>query len=680
MNLKQILLVHKTHLDVGFTDTAAAVTRQYLDRFIPAAVARAREMNPESGPPRFVWTTGSWIIWKALRELPEGPRADLEEAIHRGWVVWHALPFTFHTELLSPELLRLSLRFGQDLDTRFNRKTVSAKMTDVPGHTRGLVLILAEAGIRFLHLGVNPASRVPDVPPLFRWRCGDAELITAYSCTYGSITTAPGLETGLCFLHTNDNLGPPEASVIEAEEEALRLQYGVDQVVASGMDSFAEALFPLREHLPVLEKEIGDSWIHGAGADPVKIADYLALRREADARAEDWMQRPLDEIGPGLESLLLLPEHTCGLDVKAWFGDHAHFQTGELRTLRRSHRVRNLEASWAEQRAYVGQTLDTFPNLASAVEESRAVRGAPSIDGMDIHDVNAPLRAGRWLIRLEPATGCLSQLTDLETGQSHVPKGGRLGGAILKYEQYGTEDYQDFLDAYMGPPPRPWWAEEDFNKFGLPGRRRQSATLRGHGVWIRRYADRTELVARQQFYGAADLLDRAPEDPALHWTIHHDRPHIELRVGWNRKAPTRKAEALWLGFRLPEDATFRFPKLGMTTDPVDIVPGGGIHLHAIQDHVDIQTPFPWRIHALDSVLLSTNGGRLLDPSPIPSPRIDSLWFNLFNNIWNTNFPLWTEGPMGYRFRLTFCPPPRKPPAGFPRPKPRSGIPPWLQCH
>jgi hypothetical protein len=91
----------------------------------------------------------------------------------------------------------------------------------------------------------------------------------------------------------------------------------------------------------------------------------------------------------------------------------------------------------------------------------------------------------------------------------------------------------------------------------------------------------------------------------------------------------------------------------MITDPVDIVPGGGIHLHAIQDHVDIQTPFPWGIHALDSVLLSTNGGRLLDPSPMPSPRIDSLWFNLFNNIWNTNFPLWTEGPMGYRFRLTF---------------------------
>jgi hypothetical protein len=67
-----------------------------------------------------------------------------------------------------------------------------------------------------------------------------ASAFYTYSGTYGSITTAPGLETGLCFLHTNDNLGPPEASTIEAEEEALRLQYGVDHVVASGMDAFAE--------------------------------------------------------------------------------------------------------------------------------------------------------------------------------------------------------------------------------------------------------------------------------------------------------------------------------------------------------------------------------------------------------------------------------------------------------
>ncbi len=38
-------------------------------------------------------------------------------------------------------------------------------MTDVPGHTRSIIAPLARAGIRFLHVGVNPACTVPGVPP-----------------------------------------------------------------------------------------------------------------------------------------------------------------------------------------------------------------------------------------------------------------------------------------------------------------------------------------------------------------------------------------------------------------------------------------------------------------------------------------------------------------------------------
>lgn len=204
--MNKLILVHKTHLDIGFTDLAANVTRQYLDQFIPSALARARELNEGDGPPRFVWTTGAWLIWKALETYAPEPRAELEAAIERGWIAWHALPFTFHTELLSPGLLRLSLAFSKVLDTRFGRQTISAKMTDVPGHTRGLVPVLAKAGVRFLHIGVNPASRVPGVPPLFRWQAGGAEIIVAYAGTYGSVTIPEAGEAGLAFLHTHDNL------------------------------------------------------------------------------------------------------------------------------------------------------------------------------------------------------------------------------------------------------------------------------------------------------------------------------------------------------------------------------------------------------------------------------------------------------------------------------------------
>lgn len=62
-------------------------------------------------------------------------------------------------------------------------------MTDVPGHTRGLVGPLAGSGITFLDIGVNAASTPPDVPPLFVWKDADGALLTVmyHRTAYGGV-------------------------------------------------------------------------------------------------------------------------------------------------------------------------------------------------------------------------------------------------------------------------------------------------------------------------------------------------------------------------------------------------------------------------------------------------------------------------------------------------------------
>ena len=35
----------------------------------------------------------------------------------------------------------------------------------------------------------------------------------------------------------------------------------------------------------------------------------------------------------------------------------------------------------------------------------------------------------------------------------------------------------------------------------------------------------------------------------------------------------------------------------------------------------------------------------------PEGRAPELWFNLFNNMWGTNFPQWIEGNFRYRFTI-----------------------------
>lgn len=666
--MKTLIIVHKTHLDVGFTNLAGAVVDQYLNQFIPAALERAREMNTDPDQPRFVWTTGAWIVWKALQEYRGDRRKELVDAIERGWIAWHALPFTFHTELLTPNLLRLALKFSGWLDTEFGRNTISAKMTDVPGHTIGLVPILAEAGIRFLHLGVNPASKVPEVPGIFRWRCGDDELLVNYADTYGSVTQCEGCETAFTFFHTNDNLGPPSAEAITREETWLRARFQPGMIRSGSIDDFAQELIGHVPFLPVLKEEIGDTWIHGAASDPQKLADYAALRRVVEPEAEHFLDLPLEDIGAWLEPLLLLPEHTWGLDVKAWFGDHRHYRPAELAEIRRSHRFRTLEQAWQEQRDYLDQAVERLKqgkktaglsgSIDRELEGSRAIRRAPSApeDGEAL-DVTTGHVAGRWAIRFEPASGSLSQLYDTETGLDLCPDHGRLAWGIVQYELYGRKDYTNYLRDYFGEPPYPWWAVEDFSKIGLPPEleRGLRADLRFGGGRIRALKDRTEVVTSVQFLGEGLVLEGAPEDLAVAWTFHHREPVVGIRLGWNRKAATRLPESCWFGFRLPGIVSkSRYKKLGQWIDPASVVPGGGRALHATEGSVRCDLGESGHVLAFespDALLVAPDIPRILHVPTDPPAGTRAVWFNLSNNVWNTNFPLWQGGPMGWRFRV-----------------------------
>ena len=65
--IRKVLLIFKTHLDIGFTDYASNVRTKYQEEYLPAAVRVAREN--EHTDHRFVWTTGSWLIREALKQM-----------------------------------------------------------------------------------------------------------------------------------------------------------------------------------------------------------------------------------------------------------------------------------------------------------------------------------------------------------------------------------------------------------------------------------------------------------------------------------------------------------------------------------------------------------------------------------------------------------------------------------
>ncbi|MBI5938973.1 MAG: DUF5054 domain-containing protein [Caulobacterales bacterium] len=651
-------LVFKTHLDIGFTRSAAAVTEDHLRRSIPAAIALARRLR-DAGGDRFVWTTGSWLMTEALERSRGRARRELERALGEGDLAWHALPFTTHTELLDPGLVRYGLSLARDLDRRFGRTTIAAKMTDVPGHTVALVPLLAEAGVRLLHLGVNPASAMPEVPSSFRWRAPDGgEVVVVYGGDYGSADAVPGCDHVLAFAHTGDNQGPQDAAGVAAAFAAERARHPGARVAGSTLDAFARALEPVRDQLPVVAAEIGDSWIHGVGSDPRKVARFRALARW---RARTLERRPQLAARPWFaafsRSLLLVGEHTWGLDIKTHRPDpvsgmnravaRGSFAAEAFAAQRRAGLFADWEDSWREQRAYLDQALAALP--ATVRSADAAALPAPPPD-LPPAGASAPLRltAGDWTLAVDGRSGAVTgcRWREREWADGAHPLFG------FTYQTFGAADFRRFYTAYN---PRPAatasWAVSDFGKLGL------EEVLPGHGAcWS------PQLAGAACTGDALTLLLRFPDEPCRRFGCPAEawlrlaaaEGRLLVRAGWRGKQASRVGEALWLGLRprLADDATLRLEKLGLAIDPATTVAGGGRLLHAADAVICADAAGGLRLDLPDAPLVAPGPPALLEwPGALHPPARAGFHLNLWNNVWGTNFPQWSDEDAAFAWTL-----------------------------
>ncbi len=662
MSIAKVHLVFKTHVDVGFTDMAATVLQRYREIYIPAALDTAAALRAAGGEERLIWTLPAWIVWDALERGGAVPRRAIENGITAGDLTWHALPFTFHSELMDASLFRHGLSVAGRLDRRFGRKTIAAKMTDVPGHTRGIVPILAEAGIEFLHIGVNEASPVPDVPPVFRWRAGGAEIVVAYERGYGGRLSLPGCDAALCFAHTHDNRGPQDAEGVRAAFRGAREEFPGAVPAASSLDDFAAALRPIRASLPVVEAEIGDSWIHGAASDPVKLAGFRAAMR---LRSRWIEERPGTEHEPEMvafsDALLLVPEHTWGMDHKAILDDWTSYAGEPFEAARRRPTFQKLEASWREQRAYLATARDALTGdrrreLASALD---AVSAAPApFVGVATGEV---IDLGRFHLRISP-TGGLAELVDLDSARRWNGTGEFLR---LWREGFGAADYRRFWTRYnvnTDDPEIAWWAGYDFQKPGLPDVRA------GHRCWsfalqdlaLDRGAEASRLCVALRASDDA-VSAGAPRRAELRYAFHNREPRFDLEVLWWEKPATRLPEATWLSFA-PDVAAPRnwaLDKLGQRVSPDDVVRRDGMHGRAAADAASYAGADGRILFCtLDAALIAPGTPRLLDYREAADVAAGGLHVNLHNNVWGTNFPAWCGDGARFRFRVVLDPPVR----------------------
>ncbi len=645
-----VLLVTKCHLDVGFTETQAKVMRRYFDVYYPAAIKVAAGLR-EAGGDRYTWTTGSWLLYEYLEQATAAQRRSMEEAIVAGDITWHALPFSWQTEMLDRSMVRGGLGFSRELDRRFGRKTIGAKMTDVPGHSRGIVGPLHEAGVRLLDIGINAASTPPEVPELFLWEdAGGASLAMMYHrADYGGVVEVPGTGVAVDVEVRNDNNGPHTPEEIAAIYAKLRARYPGTAVRASNLNEVAAAVDRVRDRLPVVTAEIGDTWIYGCASDPGKVARFREMMR----LRKEWIGRKTFAVGDAtdramLRRLLLAAEHTWGTDTKAYV-DYTHYRPGDLRAVLGTGGYAVMEESWREKRDDVAEGVAGLPGSLRDEATARLERlhvARPTVEGMATHDVTAPVEGRHFTVRFDPGTGAIVGLRHRASGREFASMGHPLG--LFTYQTLSGADYVAYRKQYVKSEED--WAPRDFGK---PGVERFGAEAREwHPKVVGCWAAGERVVLELAIDDAAAMASGNvawPERIFVELLPPVNAARLEMRVVTLGKSASRMPEAMWLTFAPASPGTWSVEKVDEAVNPLDVVRGGGRSMHAVSGAV---RGGGLAIHSLDAPVVAM-GERSPLNFTLEQPNLSKgVHFALFNNAWGTNYPQWASGDWAFRFTLT----------------------------
>lgn len=678
--IKKVHVVYKTHLDIGFTDMGENVLRRYMEEHIPHSINLAMELNTVEHK-KFIWTLGSYLIDYYLKNAGEAEKRKMEEAIEKGYICWHGLTCTAHSELMDLDLFRYGINVGKKLDERFHKKTIAAKMTDVPGHTIATVEELSKAGIGFLHIGVNASSRVPEVPETFLWKHGDHDVVVQYSAQYGAPGYVEGMDEVLEFAHTGDNLGPQSAEAVEEEFARIQAKYPNASVEASTLDAYAKSLLKIKDRLPVVEEEIGDTWIHGTGSDPWKISRYRALLKLKDKwMAEGKMSEDSSFYDDFMMNLLLITEHTWGLDFKKYLADFKNWTkedfnkareadetTLEFLTNRNAQMLQVLEYdiknyrggvftgsykffedSFAEQRKYLELACAGLPKELKEEAEAAMAALTPVMEKPEGERLYVGQRAviGGWKVGIS-GNGSVSYLE--KNGKVWIRNG---AAGLFQYEVFSAVEcvnnyYRYNREFYNNAS----WSEGDFGKPGLEFVEDLEHRCYNYGVTEIFHEGSRILITLASDEEASERYG-APRKAQILYDFGEDEIRCSLR--WMDKDANKIPEALWFGFNFDVENPNRWMmnKMGTMVSPLDVARGGNRLQHCVQELQYRGADGSIRIENIHSPLVSAGGKNIYeDYNQIPD-LTKGFAFALFNNKWGTNFSMWCEDDCRFDYVIT----------------------------
>ncbi len=742
--VEQVIVVFKTHFDIGYTDLARNVVNRYRTSMIDKALDVCEDAKNMPAEQRFVWTVPGWpmaqILWPG--QTAERRQRTLQ-AIHDGRLVWHALPGSLHTESLDLEDLVRGLGFASDLSRQTGTPLpLDAKMTDVASHTWIMATMLKQAGVEFLHIGSNSESASPELPRLFWWEGPDgSRLLTMYTAEgYGTKLTAPAgwpCKTWLALVHTGDNQGPPDAAAVRKIVEQAKKELPGVKLRFGRLSDFADAVLKENPPLPVVRADMPDNWIHGIGSMPCETALARHIRPQIgtlealNTLLGAWGVKVPDvkaAVAKAYEGSVLFGEHTWGCS-----GEHVGWKYGEAWE---KDRIANkvgydfAEESWREKgdrirvaEKAVRPALDAdLSALAKAVRvagprivvfnplpwtrngvvgTSAAILHAPPssertqillkdvangkttaaviVHGKGLQFIardipplgyrtyvpvdekveqHAPLFSKNVLeneyfrVRLDPKRGVVSSLVDKQSGRELIDTGSKYGFGQYLYERFDADQGHNYLVAFCKSHPWPGWAEKTV-KPNLPPAKEAPYVAASPKRFSILSLERGPITSRALMIGHAqkDL----PHDVLVAVTLRRGCPFVDVGLAIHSKKPDPWPEAGWLCFPFKVDKPrFQLGRLGSIVDPAkDTRRGSNNEVFCLGSGMTVLDPAGTGagLCPLDSPLVSLGHPGLFRYTKDFTPREPTVFVNLYNNQWGTNFQQWIGKVPAFTVRI-----------------------------
>ncbi|KAJ8302871.1 hypothetical protein KUTeg_019267 [Tegillarca granosa] len=622
----------------GFIDN---ILNKYFKEYFPRAISLAEQLKNGHYHEKFIYTTHPWLVSLYLDCPPDLNLAEIklqcptavevskfEEAIKAGYITWHAGPMNMQFEMMDPSIAKFSLQLSEDLDKRFDivRKHRTLSQRDVPGTTQALIPLLVEAGIEAISVGVNGVTSPPAVPPIFRWEFQNKSVIGlwhpgGYPDDPGTVplkpgglskndcTTFPGITHALCFAFRTDNSGPPKSiQEILGNYEVARSQFTKAIVQASTFEDFIEAVQPIKSKLPIVTKEIGDTWIQGIASDPRKVAEMRAIFR---ARSK-CLQNNTGIIYNASRFFVKPPEHTWGCSSvfdRIHWTNKAFYEILEKSPMYIRYGIK----SWIEQRQFLYLGIDALGNhsLSEELQQKLEMINAemPSFTGYKLLSNKYSVQScGGFTLQFNK-DGAMSKLIDPLTKVKY----------IIYVENCSFIAHINVTD------------EESTSYYGAP-----------RMIFIK------YDVTNTTFRGVTE-------------------PKIDVELQWFKKPPTRLPEAIYYKFKPVQNSggsSWMIHKLGQWIDPLNVIMNGSQRLHAINEGVMFMKDksHSMKIVSLDAALVNILSPGL-DISTMPLPltplkTVDGVAFNLYNNVWDVNYIFWypflnQDNNQKFRFSFNF---------------------------